>query len=103
MSGSRSIMESLLINDRKKTSQAQLTKRKKVLRAELQDYIKYEKELKNRKGKKRNFGDREIDPKKIAAARKEAREMVRNGLVDKDYFNITSKDELKIKKKKKDD
>ena len=89
-------MESLLINDRKKSSQAQLTKRKKVLKAELQDYIKYE----------RNPGDRFIDPKKIAARRKEAREMVKSGLVDKDYFNITSgkkkssKEKLKIKKKK---
>ena len=48
---------------------------KESLLEELKDYDKYEKELKKRKGKKRSFSDREIDPKKIADARRKAEKM----------------------------
>jgi len=48
---------------------------KERLKRELKDYDEYEKELKKRKGKKRKFTDREIDPRKIADTRKKAEKL----------------------------
>ena len=50
-------------------------RKKERLIEELKDYDKYEKEVEKRKGKKRKFSDREIDPKKIADTRKKAEKM----------------------------
>ena len=47
----------------------------KAFKEKLKDYNKYEKEVKNRKGTEKNIHDRYIDPKRIAAARKKAKEM----------------------------
>ena len=103
----RSVIEALLINDRKEIAKERLEGLKKTLKSDLQDFVKYEKELKNRKGKKRRFEDREIDPRQIEARRNEARQMIENEIVSKNYFKgflsekkPSTRDKLKIKKKK---
>lgn len=87
-----------------------LKKRKENLKSDLRDYIKYEGELKKRGVSKKDamlkmkFHDRYISPKKIEARRKEAKKMVKDKLVDKNYFkglfssSSNSKESLKIKK-----
>ena len=45
--------------------------KKEALEAKLRDYDEYEKQVKKRKGKKRQFSDREIDPKQIQDTRNE--------------------------------
>jgi len=106
----RSILEALFINDEKKIAEERLEGFKQTLKSDLQDFVKYEKELKNRKGKKRHFEDREIDPRLIEARRNEARQMIENEIVSKNYFKgllsekkPSTKEKLKIKKKPSSD
>ena len=104
----RNVWQALLIDDQKIIAEERLEGFKQTLKSDLQDFVKYEKELKNRKGKKRRFEDREIDPRLIEARRNEARQMIENEIVSKNYFKgllseikPSTRDKLKIKKKKK--
>ena len=111
----RNVWQALLIDDQKIIAEGNKKRRKKRLKAELQDYIKYEGELKKRGVSKyealknMKWEDRYIDPRKIENDRIEAKKMVEDGLVGKDYFKglldekKSSRDKLKIKQKKSSD
>ena len=73
----RSVLGGMIHNYMEKSARPkrEAKREKERLSEELKDYDKYEKELKKRKGKKRSFSDREIDPKKIADTRKKAEKL----------------------------
>ena len=74
--GGKSVMSALLSGDEvKRAKESRKKAERKALKEKLEDYNKYEKEVKKRKGKERSWHDRFIDPKKIAADRKKAKEM----------------------------
>ncbi|HIM84088.1 MAG TPA: hypothetical protein EYM55_05630 [Candidatus Marinimicrobia bacterium] len=81
MTGGRKSVNAALLDQMMGTDEASQRKKarkrgeKENIKRELEDYDKYEKELKKRKGKKRSFSDREIDPRKIADTRKKAEKL----------------------------
>ena len=81
MTGGRKSVNAALLDQMMGTDEASQRKKarkrgeRENIKRELEDYDKYEKELKKRKGKKRSFSDREIDPRKIADTRKKAEKL----------------------------
>ena len=73
----RSVLGGMIHNYMEKSARPkrEAKREKERLSEEIKDYVKYEKELKKRKGKKRSFSDREIDPRKIADTRKKAEKL----------------------------